>query len=50
MHTEDKPFEMEKTFGLGVLLKLIKNPLKLIAMNTFMKNYYGRLSVKGIIE
>ena len=24
MHTEDKPFEMEKTFGLGVLLKLIK--------------------------
>ncbi|OGC08495.1 hypothetical protein A2230_08240 [candidate division WOR-1 bacterium RIFOXYA2_FULL_36_21] len=48
-----KVFLWVKLFFLlfkGFLLKLIKNPLKLIAMNTFMKNYYGRLSVKGIIE
>jgi hypothetical protein len=46
MDKNNKPFEVEKTFGLGVLLKLTKKNLKGIDISTKGSKFTSTLSVK----
>lgn len=44
MKTEDESFEMTKTFGLGVLLKLTKNDTKGIKIATTGNKFRSNIS------
>ena len=44
MSVKDKPFEVEKTFGLGVLLKLTKKNLKGVEISTSGNKFKSNLS------
>lgn len=44
MSIKDKPFEVEKTFGLGVLLKLTKKNLKGVEISTNGNKFKSNLS------
>ncbi len=44
MNTNDKPFEVEKTFGLGVLLKLTQKTLKGVDITTTGNKFTSSLS------
>ncbi|WP_022665200.1 hypothetical protein [Desulfospira joergensenii] len=44
MGRQDKPFEVEKTFGLGVLLKLTKKNLEGVEISTNGNKFRSNLS------
>lgn len=44
MTNKDKPFEVEKSFGLGVLLKLTKKNLKGVDISTNGNKFTSSLS------
>ncbi len=44
MNNNDKPFEVEKTFGLGVLLKLTQKTLKGVDISTTGNKFTSTLS------
>lgn len=45
MTKENKPFEVEKSFGLGVLLKLTKKNLKGVDISTTGNKFTSSLSL-----
>ncbi|WDP87624.1 MAG: hypothetical protein HUN05_22905 [Desulfobacter sp.] len=48
MTRDNKPFEVEKSFGLGVLLKLTKKNLKGIDISTTGNKFTSSLSLTEI--
>ena len=48
MSGEDKPFEVEKTFGLGVLLKLTKKNLKGVEISTSGNKFKSNLTLNEL--
>ncbi len=46
MNKNDKPFEVEKSFGLGVLLKLTQKGLKGVDVSTIGNKFTSTLSRK----
>ncbi len=45
MDKENKPFQIEKTFGLGVLLKLTQKNVKGIEINTNGNNFTSNVTM-----
>ncbi len=48
MENTDKPFEIEKTFGLGVLLKLTKTGTKGIEIATIGNKFKSNVSLNEL--
>ena len=48
MSEENKPFEVEKTFGLGVLLKLTKKNLKGVEISTSGNKFKSNLTLNEL--
>lgn len=48
MSKRDKPFEVEKTFGLGVLLKLTKKNIQGVDISTTGNKFTSSLSLDEV--
>ncbi len=50
MTNEEKPFEITKTFGLGVLLKLTKNNVRGIEISSNGKTFKSNVTLGKMTE
>jgi len=50
MENNEKPFEIAKTFGLGVLLKLTKNNCREIKITTGGKTFTSNVTLNKMTE